>query len=301
LFRRRQRKTGLGHESGDASVAILCAIGRPDAGHRTFGRPRPGIRRAFPGSAGNFAVLGGSVVTNAGSTTITGDLGVYPGTAISGSGMITLTGTVHPGDTVAQQAQADALTAFNALAAQPVTTNLTGQDLGGKTLSPGVYSFSSSAQSTGTLTLNFGANPNQSFIFQIGSTLTTVGASIVDVLNGGANSGVYWEVGSSATLGSGTVFAGNILADRSITLDSSAIVCGRAIALTAAVTLDGNTIANDCRNGVGGINDFGSAGFSGPIGGTAVPEPASLFMLASGLLGVSAMRRRNHEACQPLN
>jgi hypothetical protein len=95
--------------------------------------------------------------------------------------------------------------------------------------------------------MSFGSDPNQPFVFQIGSTLTTASASAVDVLNGDANAGIYWEVGSSATLGTGTTFAGNILAEASITLNTSAsILCGRAIALTAAVTMDSNTISNNC-------------------------------------------------------
>ena len=164
------------------------------------------------------------------------------------------------------------------------------------TLSPGVYFFASSAQLTGTLTLDFAANPNEPFIFQIGSTLTTASGSAVDVLNGDANAGIYWEVGSSATLGTGTTFAGNILAEASITLNTTAsILCGRAIALTAAVTMDSNTISNNCslENYGSGRSDFGSGGFSGPSAGT-IPEPSTWAMMLIGFagLGFAGARRR---------
>jgi outer membrane autotransporter protein len=203
--------------------------------------------RADAQSLASFGVLAGSTVTNTGPTIINGSVGVSPGAVAAGSfppGIVNPPGTIHSGDAVAIKAQADLTTAYNSLAGRPATADLTGHDLGGLVLSPGVYAFSSSAQLTGTLTLDAKGNPNAVFIFNIGSTLTTASASSVRLINGAQGGNVFFRVGSSATLGTTTSFAGDILALTSITLNTSASInCGAALARNGAVTLDTNLIS----------------------------------------------------------
>jgi len=197
------------------------------------------------GTAANFAVLGASTVTNTGGTIVIGDLGVSPGTAVTGFPPGSVVGTIYTGvASPAGTAQADALVAYNDAAGQACDTNLTGQDLGGLTLTPGVYCFDSSAQLTGTLTLDFLGDSTAVFIFQMGSTLTTASNAAVVTINGSPScSNITWQVGSSATLGSGTAFLGNIFALASITVTTGASSDGGLYALTGAVTLDTNAIS----------------------------------------------------------
>jgi hypothetical protein len=232
------------------------------------------------GTAANFAVLGTTTVTNATTppgppafTTITGDLGLSPpGVSVTGfslvpgvnrivvgpppatgvtGGLGVVTGTIHVGDAVALLAHADATKAYAALLGQTCNpaNNLSGQDLGGLTLTPGVYCFDSSAQLTGTLTLT----GNGVYVFQIGSTLTTATASSVVLTNGALCGNVFWQVGSSSTLGLGTSFAGNLIAFTSDTVTTGVSVAGRVFALGGAVTLDTNNItAGACASNSGG-------------------------------------------------
>jgi type VI secretion system secreted protein VgrG len=194
------------------------------------------------GSADSFAVLGGSLVTSTGDSVLNGNLGVSPGTAITGFGPGIVNGATYAGGSVAALAQADAFTAYNTLRNETPNQNLTGQDLGGLTLAAGVYSFSSSAQLTGILTLNAGGDSNARFVIQIGSTLTTASSSSIVLINGAQAGNVFWQVGSSATLGTGTAFDGSILADQSITFDTGASLSGSALAMNGTVTLDDNII-----------------------------------------------------------
>jgi len=230
------------------------------------------------GSAQSFAVLGASTVTNTGPTIITGDLGVSPGTAITGFPPGTVSGGIHAGDAVAAAAHSDAVLAYAGLVAMTCDTDLTGQDLGGLALTPGVYCFSSSAQLTGILNLT-GAGP---WVFQIGSTLTTASNSSV-LVNGFPDCGgadVFWQVTSSATLGTGTQFVGNILALISITLTTGANVSGSALALTGAVTMDTNEVSV-CSSGGAPFPPQGAIKVTGG-GQIPVPDPDNPAPNASG-------------------
>jgi Ice-binding-like len=184
-------------------------------------------------TAQSFVVLGGSTVTNTGPSVLNGDLGVSPGTSLTGFGLpAVVNGATHDNDAVAAQAQSDLTTAYGVAAGQPIPPGnvLTGQDLGGLSLSPGAYGFSSSAQLTGQLTLNAHGDPNAQFVFVIGTTLTTASASSVLLTNGASPCNVYWKIGSSATLGSGTAFTGNLMAQAEISLNDAVTVQGRLLA-----------------------------------------------------------------------
>ena len=194
------------------------------------------------GSAATFGVLAATTVTAIPATTVTGDLGVYPGTTVTGAP--TVNGTLHLGDAVAGQAQLDLTTAYNDAAGRTVGAVSVAGNLGGQTLAPGLYISTSSLEiSSGDLTLDALGDPNAVWIFQMASTLVTTSGRQV-ILSGGAKAAnIFWQVGSSATLGTTSVFKGNILALTAITLQTGATLEGRALAQNGAVALDANTIA----------------------------------------------------------
>jgi hypothetical protein len=231
------------------------------------------------GSAAGFAVLAGSDVTNTGDSVVTGNLGVWPGTSVTGFPQgVVVDGQIYAGGAVAMQAQSDALAAYNAAAAETAGQSLTGQDLGGLTLTPGVYSFVSAAQLTGTLTLNAENLQNAVFIFQIGTTLTTAAESLISLINGQSDN-VIWQIGSSATLGSGSMFDGELLANASVTLESGASInCGGALALNGAVTMASNAVSVE-----------GAACDGGQL---QVPEPAAWLLFMVGCSSLLVVRSR---------
>ena len=213
----------------------------------TMGLCKPALGQTAPplGTAQSFAVLGSSTVTNTGSSIVTGDLGLSPGTAVVGfpPGIVD-GGSIYAADAKAKQARADATTAYSDLASQACnTTYSVPTDLGGKTLLPGVYCFASSAAITGTLTLNAAGNSGAVFIFRTGSTLITASAAAVVLENGAQRCEVFWQVGSSATFGTGTSFVGTVVAQTSVTFNSNATTSGRVLALNGAVTLDSNNVS----------------------------------------------------------
>jgi hypothetical protein len=200
------------------------------------------------GAVESFSILASSTVTCANSSAVTGDVGVSPGIAITGfDASCTLSGALHAKDPLADAAHQDLLDAFDTLSAAGCEHDLTGVELGGLTLSPGVYCFDTTAGVTGALTLDAGGDPNATWIFQVGSAITTAAGSSVAMLGGGDPCNVFWKVGSSATLGTNSGFSGNLLASASITLTSGSSLVGRALALDAAVTSDGNDVSGCAR------------------------------------------------------
>jgi hypothetical protein len=240
------------------------------------------------GSAGNFAILAASAITNTGPSLITGNVGVSadPVSSITGfpPGTVVPPSTIQGEDAATGAAQTALTAAYTNAMTQPSTANLTGQNLGGLTLGPGVYTFDSSAQLTGTLTLS-GAGY---YIFQIGSTLTTASASAVAAINGADAANIFWQVGSSATLGSGTSFIGNILAQISITNASSGTMAGRMLARTGAVTLADEALTYPPATTPGG--------FGGP---SATPAPASWTLVLIGLACAALYQTRQRWLRRP--
>ena len=227
------------------STADVCAVCAADhyLSDSARGVCRPFMTPAQPsilGSAEGFTVMGASTVTNVGPTAITGDLGVSPGTAITGFPPGIIVGVKHATDDAANSAHADAGTAYAALAGKAATTTMTGTNLGGKTLAPGVYKFASSALQTGTLTLDAQGDESATFTFQVGSSFTADPNSAVVLINGARACNVYWQVGSSATINSGVDFTGTIISYASVSLATGAKLDGRALALNGAVTLLSN-------------------------------------------------------------
>ena len=233
---------GLGLAAVACTVLVAGLLASP--GDATAAEAPVGL-----GTAGAFSVLGGQSVTNTGPSVIGDDLGVSPGTSITGFPPGIVLGTIHATDAVAGQAQSDLVVAYNDAAGRAPSGSVPGE-LGGLTLVGGVYNASSSTGLTGTLTLDAQGDPNTVWIFQVGSTLTTASASSVTLINGASACNVFWQIGSSATLGTHSDFVGTIMAMASISVTTGTDVIGRALARTGSVTLDDNTFTTPtCESG----------------------------------------------------
>ena len=239
------------------------------------------------GTAGSFAVLAGSTITNTGASLLTGDLGVSPGTAVTGfpPGLV-VGGTIHRAGAVALKAKSDLTTAYNDAAGRPTTSAVT-TDLGGSTLVPGVYT-GPTLSLTGALTLNAKGDPNAVFVFQSASTLITASASRIVLINGASPCNVYFKVASSTTLGTNSVFVGTVLAHTSISAKTGATILGRLLASTGAVTLQDNRITRPlCSVPItpppsSGTPTTSGSGTTGTSGGSGTPTTSG-----SGTTGTS--------------
>jgi hypothetical protein len=229
-----------------ASVALLAACGNDDPSPNHSKIPIQNIPMASVSMAGaaDLAVLAGSSVTNTGATDITGDLGLSPGTSVGGFPPGILNGTLRINDAIATQAKLDLTAAYNDAAGRTSTDIVTlSGNLGGLTLTPGLYkSTSSLAISSGDLTFDARGNSNAVFIIQIASSLTTTSGRKVFLKNGASAANIFWQVGSSATFGTTSVFKGTIMAMQSITFNTGATLTGKALARTGGITMAGNTI-----------------------------------------------------------
>ncbi|MEV2223292.1 ice-binding family protein, partial [Nocardia vinacea] len=227
------------HVAGTVQVTVTTPGGTSNGVAYTY---VSGLLPVNLGTASTFAVLGATTVTNTGATAITGNLGVSPGTAVTGFPPGTVTsGAIHAGDAVAAQAHTDLQNAYTDAAGRTPTAVVT-TDLAGQTLTSGVYHAVAGIGLNGTVTLDGQGNPNAVFIFQAGTTLITGAGSAVNLINGATPNNVFWQVGSSATLGASTNFAGNILAFTSVTVTTGTTSNGDILALNGAITLDTNTI-----------------------------------------------------------
>lgn len=228
------------------------------------------------GTASSFAVLAGTGITDTGPTTITGDIGTFPTASISGLTSLTVNGTNHAGDSVTQGAKTALVTAYTTAAGQGPTTAIPA-DLVGLTLQPGVYNSASAIGLSGVLTLDAGGDPNAVWVFQAGSTLITSSGSRVVMLNGAQPCNVFWQVGSSTTLGTNSTFIGTIMALTSISLQTGATLDGRAMARNGAVTMDTNTITRSVCSRATSTPTPGPTATSptGPTGASTSPSTPS--------------------------
>ena len=197
-------------------------------------------------SSSTLAILAGSSITSTGATNITGDVGLSPGSSVGGFPPGILNGTQHINDVISDQAKLDLTAAYNDAAGRTATDIVTlSGNIGGLTLTPGLYkSTSSLAISSGDLTFDAKGNAEAVFIIQIATTLTTTSGRKVILAGGAKASNIFWQVGSSATFGTTSVFKGTILAMQSITFNTGATLEGRGLARTGSVTMAGNTIVN---------------------------------------------------------
>jgi hypothetical protein len=225
------------------------------------------------GTTDTFVVLAGAGITNTGPSTVGGDLGTFPTTSISGSASMTVIGTNHAGDGVTQVAKNDLVMAFTTAAGVGPSSPVVA-DLGGQTLTAGVYNSASSLDLTGALTLDAEGDSSAVFVFQAGSTLTTASGSQVSLVNGAQACNVFWQVGSSATLGTGSSFQGSILALTSITVTTGTTVTGGVLARNGAVNLDSNTISRPICAAAPTATPSASATAVPTTTGTATSAPA---------------------------